>query len=150
MRLAGWGAPEDFYTRPPSLAAARFFGAVNEVGGRVSRERFSTDVGAAGGAGVGGAVDVSCPGVPDGPAVLVVRPEAIGTSGDLPALVAATRFAGSDVLVDATLPGGQALRVRMPLDARVAVGDRLRLELPAERCSVFPTAVPAPDDEEPR
>ncbi len=137
--LAGSGTPEEFYTRPPSLAAARFFGAVNELAGRVGAGVFATD---------DGAVRVACPGVADGPAVLVVRPEAVGTSGDVPALVTVSRFAGSDVLVDATLPGGQTLRVRVPLDTRLAVGDRLRLAVPAERCTVF--AAPGAGEEEPR
>ena len=32
-RLAGRGTPEEFYTRPPTLAAARFFGGTNELHG---------------------------------------------------------------------------------------------------------------------
>lgn len=131
-RLAGWGSPEEFYTRPPSLAAARFFGAVNELRGRVDVGCFRTD---------DDLVRVACPDVPSGPAVLVVRPEAVAISGDVGAVVTGTRFAGSDVLVDTRLPDGQPLRVRVPLGTRVAVGDRLGLGLPAGRCSVF--GVPA-------
>jgi putative spermidine/putrescine transport system ATP-binding protein len=36
-RIAGHGPAELFYTRPPSLAAARFFGVTNELPGHVSR-----------------------------------------------------------------------------------------------------------------
>lgn len=131
-RLAGRGAPEEFYTAPPSLAAARFFGATNEVRGDVVDGCFRTADGAVvvptGHGGAHGA---------DGAAVLVVRPEAVGLDGALPAAVTATRFAGSDVLVDTTLPDGQALRVRVPLGTRVAVGDVLRVRLDPARCSVF-------------
>ena len=79
----------------------------------------------------------------DGAALLVVRPEAVGLApdGDLEAVVGASRFAGSDVLVDTTLPDGQALRVRVPVGSRIAVGDRLRLRLDPERCTVFEAGV---------
>ena len=39
-KLAGNGPPEAFYTAPPSLAAARFFGVTNELAGRVSAGTF--------------------------------------------------------------------------------------------------------------
>jgi putative spermidine/putrescine transport system ATP-binding protein len=127
-RLAGVGAPEDFYLAPPSLAAARFFGATNEVRGSVADGCFAT---------ADGAVRVATPAV-DGAAVLVVRPEAVGLGPDgVEAVVRSTRFAGSDVLVDTALPDGQALRVRVPVGSRVAVGDRLRVLLDPERCRVF-------------
>ncbi len=132
-RLAGWGTPEDFYTRPPSLAAARFFGAVNEVRGHVRDGCFET---------ADASVQVSCAGVASGPAVLVIRPEAVALGGTTPSRVHSTRFAGSDVLVDTELPDAQRLRVRVPLDTRIAVGDRLGLALPAARCTVFPTPTP--------
>ena len=129
-RLAGEGPPETFYAAPPSLAAARFFGATNEVHGLVEAGCFR-------GRGLlEGALTVPTT-APHGPAVLVVRPEAVGLDGEVPALVTATRFAGSDVLVDTALPDGQPLRVRVPLGARVAVGDRVSLALDPDRCSVF-------------
>ena len=129
-RLAGAGAPEAFYTSPPSVAAARFFGATNEVAGTVVHGHFR------GPGPLEPALRLPTT-APEGPAVLVVRPEAVGLGGDVPALVTATRFAGSDVLVDTTLPDGQCLRVRVPLGTRVAVGDRVLLALDPERCTVF-------------
>jgi ABC-type Fe3+/spermidine/putrescine transport system ATPase subunit len=140
-RLAGVGAPEHFYTAPPSLAAARFFGATNELRGAVAGGCFRTPDGSV---RLGRSVRLddgrAAPGdrAADGAAVLVVRPEAVGLGGDLPAVVTATRFAGSDVLVDTRLPDGQALRVRVPVGTRVAVGDRLGLRLDPGRCTVFP------------
>ena len=71
-------------------------------------------------------------------AVLVVRPEAVGLDGALPVWVTATRFAGSDVLVDSDLSDGQSLRARVPLGTRLAVGDLICLEVPPQRCTVFP------------
>ncbi|CAN5125594.1 ABC transporter ATP-binding protein [soil metagenome] len=130
-RLAGHGTPETFYTAPPSLAAARFFVATNEVRGVVADGCFRT---------ADGAVVVPTT-AGDGTAVLVVRPEAVALLLPGPdavtTLVTATRFAGSDVLVDATLPDAQSLRVRVPLGSRVAVGDRLLVGLDPERCTVF-------------
>ncbi len=126
-QLAGVARPEGFYTDPPSLAAARFFGATNELRGVVTGGRFRS---------ADGAVEVTTT-AGEGAAVLVVRPEAVSLRGDVPALVTASRFAGSDVLVDTALPDGQALRVRVALGTRVAVGDRLALGLEPARCTVF-------------
>ncbi|MGI9156087.1 MAG: hypothetical protein ACR2FG_05555 [Marmoricola sp.] len=41
--MAGRGTPEDFYLRPPTLAATRFFTVANEVPGRVSQGLFTAD-----------------------------------------------------------------------------------------------------------
>ena len=132
-RLAGSGVPETFYTAPPSLAAARFFGVTNEVRGVVADGCFSTADGSLRVPTTAGA----------GSAVLVVRPESLALGrarSDTPVVVVATRFAGSDVLIDTALPDGQALRVRVPLGNRAAVGDRLTLAIDPERCTVFPAS----------
>ncbi|MEO9220301.1 MAG: ABC transporter ATP-binding protein, partial [Mycobacteriaceae bacterium] len=42
-QLAGHGAPELFYLRPPTLAAARFFGVTNELAGSVAAGRFCAE-----------------------------------------------------------------------------------------------------------
>ncbi len=130
-RVAGVGPPEEFYLHPPSLAAARFFGAHNEVAGVVREGCFHSETGS-----------IRVPTSADsGPAVLVVRPEAIGLDpirGGVPGTVTATRFAGAHVAVEVQLAGGVELRLHAPVGRRVAAGDGVRLELPAQRCSVFP------------
>lgn len=129
-RLAGSGEPETFYAAPPSLAAARFFAVTNEIRGRVADGYF---------AAADGALQVPTT-ADDGAAVLVVRPEALALGKarcQVSVVVTASRFAGSDVLIDSTLPDGQTLRVRVPLGTRVAVGDRVTLALEPDRCTVF-------------
>ena len=125
--LAGLGTPASFYLAPPTLVAARFFGSTNELRGQVRAGRFSTCDGAV----------VLDGALPDGPAVLVVRPEAVALGGMLSARVTATRFAGTHVVVDTELADGQSVRVHADVGARLAVGDRLDLSLPPGRCTVF-------------
>ncbi|WP_323791289.1 ABC transporter ATP-binding protein [Nocardioides sp.] len=132
-RLEGVAAPEAFYLDPPSLAAARFFGVTNELRGTVSAGSFRT---------ADGALTVPTT-ARDGESILVVRPEALVLSATsephaVGGRVTTTRFAGSDVLVEAALTDGQSLRVRVPLGTRLAVGDSVCLELPPKRCTVFP------------
>ncbi len=129
-RLAGSGPPETFYTAPPSLAAARFFGVTNELRGVVTDGCFTT---------ADGSLRVPTT-AREGTAVLVVRPEALALGAsrcEVQAVVSATRFAGSDVLLDTALPDGQPLRIRVPLGNRAAVGDRLTIGIDPGRCTVF-------------
>lgn len=114
-KLAGNGPPEAFYTAPPSLAAARFFGVTNELAGRVSAGTFR---------GVECCLRVAAA-LPDGPAVLVVRPEAVQLAaspgrGVLTAVVVSARFAGTLLTLDVQLQTGAAgagvmLTVHTPL-----------------------------------
>ncbi len=132
-RLEGVAAPEAFYVDPPSLAAARFFGVTNELRGTISDGVFRTADGSIG-------VPTTAP---EGDGVLVVRPEALAltdtsTPHTVGGQVSATRFAGSDVLLDAALADGQTLRARVPLGTRLVVGDPVCLEVPPQRCTVFP------------
>ena len=115
-RLAGRGTPEDFYLRPPTLAAARFFGSTNEVHGQVA----------------------------DG-GILVIRPESVqlgepgsSTQPSLAATVTATRFAGTHVVVDAAIADGQSIRAHVPVDRAPASGAAVELVLPPSRCTIFP------------
>lgn len=134
-RLAGLGAPEGFYPAPPSLAAARFFGVTNEITGSVNTGLFTAD-----------AVRFHRrTSLPDGPAVLVIRPEAItlaGTSGGpgavavgavdrLTGVAVAARFAGTHLVVDVRLVGGLLLTVHAPVGTAVALGAALALAVPA-------------------
>ena len=143
-RVAGCGDPELFYRRPPSLAAARFFGAVNEIAGRVASGAFVSD---------DGAVRTPCDG-PAGDAVLVIRPEAVllqesssaPTESNSPGTVAGTavaaRFAGAHIAVDVRLAGGSCLTVHAPIGTQVTIGAAVGLRLHPDACSVFAALVP--------
>jgi len=136
-RLAGSGAPDLFYLRPPSLAAARFFGVTNEICGAVASGTFSS---------AGGRLHrwVSCP---DGPAVLVVRPEALRLAHvpgptTIPVTPVAVRSAGTHRVVHVAFEGGQTLQVHHPLDDPVVVGRPEHLRIEPAACTAFLGARP--------
>ena len=141
--LAGRGTPETFYTRPPSLAAARFFGSTNELRGTVHAGCFRTEDGT-----VSLASDL-----PSGPARLVIRPESVRLErpddagvGAPEAIVLSTRFAGSHVVVELSLADGQPLRAHALVGTPIVAGDACSVVLPHERCTVFGDLLPTGDD----
>lgn len=148
-RLEGHGTPESFYRRPPTLAAARFFGTANELPGTVSDGCFRSDAG------------LVLPGAwPDGPSVLVVRPEAVevadaglmdnavvdGNVVDgavVDGTVLEARFAGTHLAARVRLGAGQTVTVHVPVGGSVDIGGPIRLRVPAEACTVFAASPPA-------
>lgn len=98
-RIEASGPPSAFYTDPPTLAAARFFGGVNEVPGTVSGSSFACAL---------GELTLGAP-ADEGPGVLVVRPESLRILGaaSAPNTVTATvreaRFRGTHRTVAAVL-----------------------------------------------
>ncbi len=131
--LAGVGDPESFYLDPPSLAAARFFGAHNEIAGEVR-------------AGVFIRGDLSLPaspGNPEGPAVAVIRPESVVLGGSIQAQVVSTRFAGSHVVAEfklgKDLDAATALRLRVqaPVGSNLVAGSVVGIDLPEDRLRIF-------------
>ena len=139
-RIAGQGPPLLFYRDPPSLDAARFFGVTNELPGRVDHGTWCLP---------GGALRLPCA-VPDGPAILTVRPESLYLDGSDPAgetppatavgTVLSARFAGTHLTVRVQLPGDQTVTVHTPLDTAVPVGAEVRLHVARHAYTVFPTA----------
>ncbi len=132
--LAGHGTPQSFYTRPETLAAARFFGVTNEITAQVSRGRFILAI---------GPFQVSTE-AQDGSAVLLIRPEAIRLAADPHhradqgwAVVVAAHFAGTHLAVDVEI-GGQRLQVHLPAGRPIGVGEPISVEVPPEACTVFP------------
>ncbi len=125
-RLAGQGPPEIFYTAPPSLAAARFFGVTNELPGIVRAGEFTADT-------TGWRRPTS---LPDGPAVLLIRPETINLAGasgredTVTGVAVAARFAGTHVAVDIRLAGGALLTLHTALHNSVALGSTVVLAVP--------------------
>lgn len=125
-RLAGQGNPEMFYTAPPSLAAARFFGVTNELPGTVSAGEFTATATALRHATA----------LPDGPAVLVIRPENLtlatlsADDGALPGVAIAARFAGTHLAVDVQLAGGGLVTVHAPVSTPVHLGAPVTVGVP--------------------
>ena len=145
-RAAGYGPPEMFYTAPPSLAAARFFGAGNEIPGTVRGGRFTAH-----------GLDLHRPcDLPDGPAVLVVRAEAfcgqgvgiprtgaggietggMGTADHIPGTLETARFAGTHLVVQIRCAAG-VLLAQMPVGTVVEPGARVVLIMPGRAGTVL-------------
>jgi putative spermidine/putrescine transport system ATP-binding protein len=135
-RVEAAGVPVDFYLRPPTLRAARFFGAVNEVRGDLAGTAFRCAAG----------VLRVAPGGADGPGVLVVRPEAVevvldgetGPGPALPAVVLDSRFRGTHRSLLVELPGSVRLTATVPPARAPAPGDAVHVHLPPAACRVLP------------
>ncbi len=130
-RLVGHDEPEAFYRRPPSLAAARFFGVTNELSGWVRGRSFAHRTGL-----------VLPADLPDGAAVLVVRPESIevvehGGTETVAGTVIMARFAGTHIAVEVEIEAGETLDVHVPVGQNIAIGSRVHLRLPRHACTMF-------------
>ena len=131
-RLSGYGPPEGFYTDPQSLAAARFFGALNEIAGAVFDNVF-TDASEV----------LRLPtNLDNGRAVAVVRPESLtlgNTTGHqmMRATVVTSRFAGTHRAIQVSLDTGELLTIHNPIDTKVAPGDAVTVTLPTQHCTVL-------------
>ncbi len=131
-RLEGHASAQVFFTDPPSPAAARFFGAVNELAGDVRDGCFHGAGGVLGGAPA-----------TDGPYLLVIRPESLElVTGEGPETLAGTaislRFAGSHQLLEVRLPSGEVLTVQLAVGAVVTLGTRVVVRVPPDRSTYFP------------
>ncbi|MDN5749118.1 MAG: ABC transporter ATP-binding protein [Pseudonocardia sp.] len=132
-RIEAVGPPSSFYADPPTLSAARFFGGVNEVRGTVTGSSFACPL---------GELRLGVP-APDGPGVLVVRPESLrilgadGAPNTVPATVREARFAGTHRTV-VTTAGGIGLTATVAPAVPVEPGDRIPLQLPPSALRVLP------------
>ncbi|HZG91774.1 MAG TPA: ABC transporter ATP-binding protein [Pseudonocardia sp.] len=139
-RIEAAGPPASFYTDPPTLAAARFFGVTNEIPGTATGTAFACPL---------GDLQLAHPAT-DGPGVLVVRPEALrilgatGAPNTVTATVLETRFRGTHRTVVA-VTGGTTLTVAVAPAVPVEPGDRVHLQLPPAACRVLPGATARPD-----
>jgi putative spermidine/putrescine transport system ATP-binding protein len=143
-RIEAHGSPADFYTRPATLRAARFFGATNEIPGTLSGSTFTCRL---------GPLEVA-PGAPDGPGVLVARPEALrldvpagpGRAGDdsVAATVLDVRFRGTHQSAVVLLRDAVPVSVTVPVELRIEAGDEVTVRLPPAACHVLPADPPVP------
>lgn len=120
-RILQTGAPEDCYLRPVSLAAARLLGEAEVLPARVSNGVAETAFG-----------DVPAPGHADGPAQVMVRPEAFTPGPGVEVDVSDVHFVGAGWR--ATLSAGGA-SVRARLADRPS--ERLSVRLDPARARVF-------------
>ena len=119
------GTPKDCYRHPVSLAAARLLGPANPIAVVVAGGKADTGFGI-----------LDSPGLTDGPAMAIVRPEALTLTTDgTPALVLANRFAGAESWITLRI-GGLALEARMATRASPVVGSQVLVRLDHSACTV--------------
>lgn len=117
------GTPAELYSRPTTLAAARFVGATVELTGEARNGMVHTALGA----------HLAKLPVPDGPAVVVLRPEHVRiadgrSDGDsCEATVTSYRFYGSETAVHIELDDGTPLVLRSPGEMFLSAGERVRV-----------------------
>ena len=103
-RIVQQGGAEELYDRPQSLFVARFFSALNELGGAVSSGRAVTRI-----------ADFACDGHSEGAAVIVaVRPQGVllaaagATQDGTPGRIVSRHFLGEIELFDVAVEGWDA------------------------------------------
>lgn len=138
-RIAAAGPPEDAFERPPSLAVARFLGAGNLFEGRVRGGRFEAAF---------GPLRLAAPAA-EGPAVAMIRPEAVrlggGPENRFTAVAVAVAPRGTHAVVTAAIGGATLLlSVEAALARSLALGAPLPLALPPERIHVIPASGSVP------
>jgi putative spermidine/putrescine transport system ATP-binding protein len=139
-RLQQAGTMRELYTAPASLAVSRLLGGRTEVPGEVRDGVHTSVLGALALAGR----------VPDGPGVLVVRPEAVRvTASDDPAAdvtgtVVRVRRRGLRALVAVEVPGpgGSAVEAELVAGEELAAGRPVGLVLPVAARAVVPPEAP--------
>lgn len=115
-RIVQVGSPEECYARPASVAAACLLGRINSLPAMVRGGQAECLLGR-----------LPAPGVEDGPAKVLVRPEQLSLAPGGTGRVAATRFGGSYREVEVET-GGERLLVRLSLGTMVPEGQvELRL-----------------------
>ena len=124
------GTAVDLYRRPVDLTAARFFCDFNEVDGVVRGGRADSPLGL-----------FPAPGVPDGPAVVCVRPQAIRLRAAgfcLPGRVMTRRFLGEVDLLEIAVQGVEApLRARLRGGGPAKPGQDVGIDIDQDEVLVF-------------
>ena len=123
-RLQQFGAPQDFFACPQSIAVARFFGGVNFVAGRGDGAMFHCSLGA-------------LPVPVLGKGVVTIRPERITLGGPIKALLLERQYMGTATLLRVRV-GDQVLQVMT--GPQIDVPDELTLDLPADALWFIPDA----------
>ncbi|MCZ2805943.1 ABC transporter ATP-binding protein [Modestobacter sp. VKM Ac-2983] len=137
-RLQQLGPMRELYARPRSLAVSRLLGGRTEVPGTVTGGRHRSALG-----------DLELPApAPEGPGVLVVRPEAVtlvaAADADARGTVVQVRRRGLRALITVEVAGHgtepAAVAAELPPGAEVAVGAEVGLRIPVTARRVVPPA----------
>ena len=136
-RILQLGPPEALYFAPADPYVATFLGEVNRLPARVAGGQAVTTLGA-----------LPAPGLADGVAEVLVRPEGLRLGAESAPLaeVEACRLLGATTLVHLALPdgaGGQVhLHARLPPGRRLRRGEHVTVGIDPERAFVFPPEAP--------
>jgi len=125
------GTPMDCYSNPVSLAAARLLGPTNSFPLFVKDGKAQTDLGI-----------IDAPGLADGPAIAIIRPEALMIGVDnIGARVIERQFSGADSWITLQIDGpeGLVLKTKMPTLNAPALDTRLTIGLDQRACTVTRT-----------
>jgi iron(III) transport system ATP-binding protein len=134
-RVVQSGTPEELYLHPREPFVATFLGEVNRLPALVRDASARTAIGS-----------VPAPGLADGPAELLLRPEgllirAADEAGTVAAAVEACRLLGSTTLVHLAVPDGaggtQHLHARLPPGAALTRGQQVGVAMDPVRAFVF-------------
>lgn len=124
------GTASSLYNRPADLATARFFCDFNEVEGKVRAGRAETSIGL-----------FAAPGVPDGPAVICIRPQGVRICAEgfcLPGRVISRRFLGEADLLEIAVQGlDMHLRARVRGHAHAIEGADVGVDIDPDEVLVF-------------
>lgn len=123
-RLQQRGTPSDFFTRPNSVAVARFFGGVNFMAGQGDGRAFHCALGA-------------LPLAVTGRGVVTIRPERIELGGPIKARLIDRHYLGAATLLR-VMVGDQMLEIST--GPEVVVNDDLTLSLPSAALWFIPDA----------
>lgn len=133
-RLVQHDRPEAFYRRPASETVARFFGGVNFLPGSARGGQFD---------GALGLLELA-PGLPEGPGLLTIRPEAIRLGpgpNQRKAQIRAVTFLGTQTRVDLTVEGVALQSLVAPdADLPLAPGQEVTVSLPPSSLWLLPRA----------
>ena len=133
--------PQAVYAQPANLDVARFMGYRNVLLLDVEREDGDRVTLAGGGVRLAGTRKQPLAGRR---AAVAIRPEEIVAgpapegAGTLDGRVANVEYCGRDSLIDVVVGDGAVLHVRTPLP--LALGEAVRIHIPAERALVYPDA----------
>jgi iron(III) transport system ATP-binding protein len=130
-----FGDPQLIYRRPESLFAARFFCEMNELTGWSHRGRIETPLGTFPSAGM-----------PDGEAVVCIRPQGIRLKPEgtgLPGRIVAHRFVGEVGLLEIAMPGlDEPVLARLPEPVNRKEGEDVGVEIDPAEVLVFAASRP--------
>lgn len=124
------GPAAALYGSPVDLATARFFCDFNEVDGEVKAGRAETTIGL-----------FAAPGLPDGPAVVCIRPQGVRLRAEgfcIPGRVLSRRFLGEVDLFEVAVQGLDApLRARLRGHAHAVDGANVGVDIDPDEVLVF-------------